>query len=53
MKAVEIIGCLEKIREVIIWNEVEDADFEDNNRERIVVSLDDIIERVKNPQDED
>ena len=53
MKSTEIVKFLEEIRESISWNDVPDVDFEDNNREHIVIALDDIIARIKNPQDED
>ena len=53
MKATEIIRCLEEIRELINWNDVADVDFSDDNREFIVISIDDIIDRIKNPYDED
>lgn len=53
MNSIDIIKFLEEIRESIIWNSVPDVDFEDNNREQIVIEIDDIIARIQNPQDED
>lgn len=53
MKSSEMIKCLESIREIINWNSVPDIDFSDDNREAIVIDIDDIIERIKNPYDED
>ena len=53
MKSSEMIQCLVAIREIIIWNSVPDIDFSDDNREAIVIDIDDIIERIKNPCDED
>ena len=53
MKSSEMIQCLESIREIINWNSVPDIDFSDDHREAIVIDIDDIIERIKNPYDED
>ena len=53
MKSAEILAILSEIRESIIWNAVADIDFSDDNRESIVIALDDIIDKIKDPQSEE
>lgn len=53
MKSDIILAQLATIRELIIWNAIDDIDFSDDNRESIVIALDDIIDRIKDPQSEE
>lgn len=42
----ELLTDLENIREIIAWNDIKGCDLTDYTRERIMIDIDDIVEKL-------
>lgn len=52
MKMEELLKQLEEIREIIAWNDIEDCNLTDATREKVMIGIDDIVEKI-NENNED
>lgn len=46
MKKKELLKQLEEIREIIAWNDIEDCNLTDATREKVMIGIDDIVEKI-------
>ncbi len=52
MKMEKLLKQFEEIREIIVWNDIEDCDLTDATREKVIIGIDDIVEKI-NENNED